>query len=164
MNKLYFNILQIKLFHDWFEHWTEDEKNQFMEKLGCQDNDFMTKLQKHINSNEEISNNLSLATTQINSNVEETSNTSDHDVTGPSSTPSSPLSSLPLSQSPHDSGMEETQSDLENISQNLESPISRSDVIKNIPSPKLSPQAPGSSTNESVSESKAEEENCDTKM
>ncbi|XP_071527545.1 uncharacterized protein [Panulirus ornatus] len=89
---------QIKLFHDWFGTWTENERNRLLEHLREIDPGFMSQYDKKIYG--EPSQDDAPSHPECG---EESQN--------PPSSVSSPPSTLPRSHSPHDSGLDEPPSD-----------------------------------------------------
>lgn len=89
---------QVKLFHDWFGTWAENERNRLLEHLRDIDPDFMSQFDKKAGGETCQEDALSPAEC-----VEEGHNAS--------SSASSPPSTLPRSHSPHDSGLDEPPND-----------------------------------------------------
>ncbi|XP_045606263.1 uncharacterized protein [Procambarus clarkii] len=89
---------QVKLFHEWFGTWTENDRNRLLEHLREIDPDFMTQFDKKVDG--EACQEDIVAQPEC---AEESQN--------PPSSASSPPSTLPRSHSPHDSGLDEPPSD-----------------------------------------------------
>nr|XP_053644497.1 uncharacterized protein LOC128697017 [Cherax quadricarinatus] len=91
-------LFQVKLFHDWFGTWAENERNRLLEHLRDIDPDFMSQFDKKAGG--ETCQEDALSPGEC---VEEGHNAS--------SSASSPPSTLPRSHSPHDSGLDEPPND-----------------------------------------------------
>ncbi|KAK4319572.1 hypothetical protein Pmani_009512 [Petrolisthes manimaculis] len=91
---------QVKLFHDWFVSWTEGERERLLQHLREVDPDFMAQFDKQISGIESPQEEAAIQ-----------SECTEESLNNPSSSVSSPPSTLPRSHSPHDSGLDEPPSD-----------------------------------------------------
>ncbi|KAG7168307.1 uncharacterized protein LOC121867159 [Homarus americanus] len=89
---------QVKLFHDWFSTWTENDRSHLLQHLREVDVEFMSQFDKKISGE--------LSQEDIPSQAE-----CGEEGQNPPSSVSSPPSTLPRSHSPHDSGLDEPPSD-----------------------------------------------------
>lgn len=91
---------QVKLFHDWFVTWAEGERERLLKHLREVDPDFMTQFDKQVSGIESPQEEAAIQ-----------SECAEESLNNPSSSVSSPPSTLPRSHSPHDSGLDEPPSD-----------------------------------------------------
>ncbi|KAB7499134.1 Uncharacterized protein Anas_08129 [Armadillidium nasatum] len=112
---------QIKLFQDWYEHWTAEEKQRLLNHITSSDPEFAAKLHKSNSESGETNGVIEVDVSLPSSApVEAGDDDNKDDGVSPGSHSSSPLSSLSQTLSPHDSGLEENHLDLEHTTSQQE--------------------------------------------
>ena len=98
----------MKLFHDWYDSWSDEDKNRFLNHVSTSDPDFSAKLDK-LKDAEPMEQPVPVAAPAPVVAPEEAEEVDDG--VAADSNSSSPPSSLTPSQSNNDSGLDEHQSD-----------------------------------------------------